>query len=250
MAGDDVPGPGAEDAQRGGSAEAARSLAARREALIAEIRDPRFAVVMRGYDRETVDAYARRVDEVVDELVAMASPDAAVRRALEQVGEETGAILQRANESAEQITARARAQAGERLQQAEREADALVADAQARVRQLEAGTEALWRERGALLEELRALGQRVLEVSEAAERRFPARMLRHPEEEEVSEAAAGADTARLPVVEPAEEAAEDAPAVGEEDALPGEPGDTRPPDGGGSERPAGRSTGPPTPPAA
>ena len=53
-----------------------------------EVADVDFPVVLRGYDRVAVDAYVRRASQLVAELNAGRSPQAAVRRALERVGEE------------------------------------------------------------------------------------------------------------------------------------------------------------------
>ena len=60
-----------------------------------------FPSALRGYDRIAVDAYVRRTSQLVAELHATRSPEAAVRRALERVGEQISGILQRAHETAE-----------------------------------------------------------------------------------------------------------------------------------------------------
>ena len=249
MAGDHLRGPGAGVPEEAGAPGTARSTGGGQDELRAAVRSPRFPTVMRGYEREAVDDYVVTVNRLIAGLEAGQSPEAAVKRALDEVGEETSAILQRARETAEQITARSRAQADERLRHAEREAESLAEEAEARVRQLEAGTEGLWRERGRLLEELRALGARVIEVSDAAERRFPARMLR-PGVEEPADAAAGADTATLPAVEPEEEAVDQGPAASGATPVAGAaaptPAEEVPPDEGGPPQLPAR----PGPPAA
>ncbi|MDQ3870064.1 MAG: hypothetical protein M3301_00420, partial [Chloroflexota bacterium] len=96
-----------------------------------------FPVVLRGYDREVVDAYVARVSALIDELQGSRSPQAAVRRALDRVGEETAGILRQAEETAEQMTARSRAKADDRLQRAEAEARELRAAAEKHVRALD-----------------------------------------------------------------------------------------------------------------
>src|ERR1700749_2415000 len=45
-----------------------------------------FPMALRGYDRVAVDDYVRRTRQLVAELQATRSPEAAVRRALERVG--------------------------------------------------------------------------------------------------------------------------------------------------------------------
>ncbi len=54
-----------------------------------------------------------RVQNLVAELEVTRSPEAAVKQALEQVGEQTKGILERVGETAEQITVAARQEAEE-----------------------------------------------------------------------------------------------------------------------------------------
>ncbi len=82
--------------------------------------DTDFPIVLRGYDRIAVDAYVKRTSQLVAELQATRSPDAAIRRALERVGEQISGILQRAHETAQQITTQSRAEAEDRLEVARR----------------------------------------------------------------------------------------------------------------------------------
>ena len=95
----------------------------------AEIRDVSFAVSLRGYDREEVDAYVARVNRLIAELDVSGAPGAAVRHALEQVGEQTRGLLQRAGETAEEITVRARQEAEESAARVKGEAEEIVAKA-------------------------------------------------------------------------------------------------------------------------
>jgi DivIVA domain-containing protein len=67
-----------------------------RRNLAQEISDVSFTVSVRGYDRAAVDAYVSRVEQVVAELELERSPEAAVKRALEQVGEQTRGVLEQA----------------------------------------------------------------------------------------------------------------------------------------------------------
>ncbi|HZU60204.1 MAG TPA: hypothetical protein VE983_04520 [Solirubrobacteraceae bacterium] len=154
-----------------------------------------FPVVLRGYDRLAVDAYVKRMSQLVAELDASRSPQNAVRRALERVGEEVSGILQRAHDTAEQITAQSRAEAEDRLQTARREAEALVAgarqeaeaqvggaqgeaesllaDAQRRLKELDAETDRIWEERHRIVEDARTLAAQLLTLAESALERFP-----------------------------------------------------------------------------
>ena len=93
--------------------------------LQAELREADFPIALRGYDRDAVDRYVKEARRVLAELELSASPEAAVRHALDEVSEETSGLLQRAYETAEEIQARSRAKADDRIQQAERDAQAL-----------------------------------------------------------------------------------------------------------------------------
>jgi hypothetical protein len=136
--------------------------------------DVQFPVVRRGYERDAVDAYVKRASQLVAELQATRSPEAAVRRALERVGEEVSGILQRAHESAEKITVRSRAEAEDRLERARREAQQLTADAELRVTDLDAETDAIWAERRRIVADVNSLASQLTELAQAALERFPA----------------------------------------------------------------------------
>ena len=144
-----------------------------------EVADVEFQIVLRGYDRLAVDAYVRRTSRLVAELDAGRSPQAAVRRALERVGEEVSGILQRAHDTAEEITSRSRAEADDRLEAARSEAEALLADArtsvedtvggaQHRMAELDAETDRIWGERQRIVEDARSLAAQLLALAEAA----------------------------------------------------------------------------------
>lgn len=136
--------------------------------------NPEFPLVLRGYDRMAVDAYVRRTSQLVAELQATHSPEAAVRRALERVGEEVAGILQRAHETAEQITTQSRGDAEDRLEVARQEARQITAAAEARVRELDAETDRIWAERQRIVEDARQLAQDLMSLANSAAERFPA----------------------------------------------------------------------------
>jgi cell division septum initiation protein DivIVA len=160
-----------------------------------EVAGPEFAVVLRGYDRASVDAYVMHVTELVAELQSVRSPKAAVRKALDRVGKDTAAVLQRAQDAADELTAESRSKSGERVQEAEREAAKIVEDAHERVKQLDADTEALWAERRRLIEDVKRIADALRDSADEAIERFPA------EEEPAAEAEAVADAE--PAVDPA-----------------------------------------------
>ena len=145
-----------------------------------EIRSITFPAAIRGYDRDAVDAYVERVNRLIAELEISRSPESAVKHAVAQVSEETRGILERAHETAEDITARSRARADDRIQEAEREAEEIRAAAEARVQELDADAEAIWAERLRLIEDVRDVADRLLAVADEAAARFPTA---HPDEQ-------------------------------------------------------------------
>ena len=172
--------------------------------------DVEFPIVLRGYERDAVDAYVQRTSQLVAELQATRSPEAAIRRALERVGEEVSGILQRAHDTAGQITAQSRSEAEDRLEAARQEAAQIVASAEQRVRDLDAETDRIWAERQRIVDDARELARELLGLTDSAAERFPA------------DQAADADSSQTPL--PIEDA-RDEPApvtVPVEDLLPDE----------------------------
>ena len=146
------------------------------------LQDRSFPIVMRGYDRAAVDAFVQEVLELVTDLESRQSQEAVVQRALDEVGEETAGILQRAHETADEIAARSRAQAEGRIQRAEREAELLRQDADAYSEKIVVDTRRLWEERQQLIEDIRQLADDVLSSAEdAVERLSKPQMLSDPD---------------------------------------------------------------------
>jgi len=144
-----------------------------RDQDIAAVREADFPIVLRGYDRDAVDAYVRDVNRVLADLEISRSPQSAIRHALDQMSEETKGILERAHETADEITARSRAQADDRVQWAEREAREAIAAASGRVQELEADAERVWEDRQGLIEDVRRIAQELAAVADDAGVRFP-----------------------------------------------------------------------------
>ncbi len=181
-----------------------------------------FPLAVRGYDRSSVDAFVQEVLELVSELEGRQTRETVVQRALDEIGEETAGILQRAHETADEIAARSRAQAEGRIQRAEREADMLRQQADSYSEQLVVDTRILWEERQRLLQDIRQLAEEVLATAEdASERVTQPAMLMEPEAD--AETVAEPD----PMAEP-DETEEDGPPTSEVelDVLPGGAEDT------------------------
>jgi DivIVA domain-containing protein len=135
------------------------------------LRDRTFPVAVRGYDRRAVDEFVQEALELVAELEGRQSRESVVQRALDEVGEETAGILQRAHETADEISARSRAQAEGRIQRAEREAEIMRRQADEYSEQVVVDTKLLWEERRQLIEDIRRLADEVLATADdAAER--------------------------------------------------------------------------------
>ena len=163
-----------------------QSSAATEHAILAEITRPLeslpedplalvdadFPTALRGYDRMAVDEYVRQTRRLVAELQATRSPEAAVRRALERVGEQISGILQRAHETAEQITAQSRSEAEDRLQQARLEAAQIADAAERRVRDLDADTDRIWLERERIVADAEDLAGQLVTLAKTAAERF------------------------------------------------------------------------------
>jgi cell division septum initiation protein DivIVA len=139
---------------------------------------------MRGYDREAVDEYVTRVNQVLAELQITAAPESAIRHALEQVTDETKGLREHAHETADEITRRSRSQADDRVERATQEAQQLHDASEQEARQLreDAANEAR--------EVREAAAKEAREVREAAQRE--ARELREAAEGRVRELEADA----------------------------------------------------------
>jgi DivIVA domain-containing protein len=136
------------------------------------LREVTFPVVMRGYDRHAVDQFLSELAALVDELETRQTREGVVQKALGELGEETAGILQRAHETADEITSRSRAQADTRLQRAEREAEILRRDADEYAEQVIVDTRLLWEERSRLIEDIRQLADEVLGTADDAMERL------------------------------------------------------------------------------
>jgi DivIVA domain-containing protein len=130
-----------------------------------------FPLAVRGYDRHAVDEFVQEVLQLVSELEGRQTRESVVQRALDEIGEETAGILQRAHETADEIAARSRAQAEGRIQRAEREADMVRQQADAYSEQLVVDTRILWEERQRLIQDIRQLADEVLATADDASER-------------------------------------------------------------------------------
>lgn len=126
-------------------------------------------------------AEADRVRAEADELRASARAEA--DETLAKAKTKADELLTNARAKAQNTVARAQAEADERLQQLEEELAALREEAETRRREIEADTEAVWKERGQLLEEIRAMAAGLVDLADAAVARSPRREPAGEEEE-------------------------------------------------------------------
>jgi DivIVA domain-containing protein len=161
------------------------------------LRNVSFPLAVRGYDRRAVDELLEELRNLVADLEAHQTREGVVQKALDELGEETAGILQRAHETADDIAARSRAQADGRLQRAEREAEIVKREADEYAEQVVADTKLLWDERQRLIEDIRHLADEVLGTADdAIERLKLPEPLAAAEQEEA--AASGSNVTPIP----------------------------------------------------
>jgi cell division septum initiation protein DivIVA len=161
---------GAEAADAGGPGE-------RRQRLRTDVRVASFPAAVRGYERRAVDAYVKRVNRVIAELEVGSSPQAAVRHALDRVGEQTSGVLQRARQAAEEIAGAAIAEAEETTSHAKAEAEQILEEVKLQAHQLrgrskEEADEILARAKAGAEELMRNAQQQARTVRDQAEARL------------------------------------------------------------------------------
>lgn len=104
----------------------------------AELRDVSFPSAVRGYERGAVEDYVKRVNQLIAELEVSRSPQAAVRHALDRVGQQTSSVLQRAREVAEELTGTALEDAEQTTARAREEAEEILEDVRMQAHKLRA----------------------------------------------------------------------------------------------------------------
>ena len=143
--------------------------------------EPRFPLVRYGYSQAEVD---RRLSELereladrereVEELRKQEKPPISITEEIERIGEQTASILVVAHDQAHETTHRAQEQAERCIADAAANAVAITAEAKERLRELDDETDSVWRERDRLLEDTRAVSERLAGLVDEAVSRFPA----------------------------------------------------------------------------
>lgn len=192
--------------------------------------DVSFPLAVRGYDRRAVDEFVDELRAVVADLESRQTREDVVQKALDELGEETAGILQRAHETADEIASRSRAQADGRLQRAEREAEIAKRDADEYAEQVVAETRLLWDERQRLIEDIRQLADEVLGTADDALERLKlpeplAAAEREDLEPTTAEEQAGPIPHPLSLARPADDESGPYPIAAAPDSDPGVPYD-------------------------
>lgn len=133
----------------------------------------RFPTVLHGYDRDAVDAHLAALEQELADMRIHRSPAPAVQDEIDRVGEETSAILRVAHEQAAEITRRAQVQADRCVSDAAANAVQMTEEAKRKLRQLDSETDAVWAERGRLIEDVRSVATSLFSLAEDAADRFP-----------------------------------------------------------------------------
>ena len=135
----------------------------------------RFPLAPFGYNRTAVDEHLAALEHELDELRGTKdAPMASITDELERIGEQTASILVVAHDQANETTRLAQEQAERCVADAAANAVQMTADAKSKLRDLDAETDAVWRERERLLEDVRVVSAALANLADQASERFPA----------------------------------------------------------------------------
>jgi cell division septum initiation protein DivIVA len=134
----------------------------------------RFALAPFGYNRTAVDEHLAGLERELEALRAKHAPMASITGELERIGEQTASILVVAHDQAHETTRLAEEQAERCVADAAANAVQITADAKEKLRALDAETDAVWRERERLLEDVRVVSAALANLANQASERFPA----------------------------------------------------------------------------
>ena len=184
-----------------GSGHASRALRSARDRVVApqpvEVEEPveeplpelmggegssRFAVTPLGYNRQAVEEHIAGLERELAELresgprAPVVEPPMSIQEELERIGEETASILVVAHDKAHETTRLAQEQAERCISDAAANAVAITDEAERKLRELEAETEAVRRQRERLIADARNVAALLVSLADEADRRFPAEL--------------------------------------------------------------------------
>jgi hypothetical protein len=134
----------------------------------------RFPLAPFGYNRAAVDEHLAALERELDQIRAKRQPLSSITDELERIGEQTASILVVAHDQAHQTTRLAQEQAERCVADAAANAVAMTEEAKQRLSDLDNETDAIWRERERLLEDVRVVSAALANLAEQASERFPA----------------------------------------------------------------------------
>jgi F0F1-type ATP synthase membrane subunit b/b' len=157
------------------------------------------------------NAEVDRVKAEADEFSAKVRSDA--EATLARAKEEASEILAKAQAEAQDTVARSQAQADEHRRQVREELARLQEDAETRLREIKADTQAVWRERDQMLDNIREMANDLVDIARTSVGRLQSDPRTAPDDKS-PESGAGTDDDRPTVIAPPESASE-APAARE-----------------------------------
>ncbi|HYZ82060.1 MAG TPA: DivIVA domain-containing protein [Solirubrobacteraceae bacterium] len=134
----------------------------------------RFPLAPFGYNRTAVDEHLATLERELEQLRAKHAPMASITEELERIGEQTASILVVAHDQAHETTRLAQEQAERCVADAAANAVAMTEEAKKRLRDIDNETDAIWRERERLLEDVRVVSAALGNLADQASERFPA----------------------------------------------------------------------------
>lgn len=134
----------------------------------------RFPTAALGYNRQAVDDHIAALEAEIAELRDVVEPPPSINEEIERLGEQTASILVVAHDKAHETARRAQEQAARSVRDAARNAERITMQAERRLRQLDEETDAVWRERERLLQDVREVSRTLATLADAAAERFPA----------------------------------------------------------------------------
>jgi DivIVA domain-containing protein len=138
-----------------------------------DVRPARFPLALRGYDRDAVDAHFARLETENALLREQTGPPMSITEEIERLGEQTASILVVAHDKAHETARDAHAQAARAVSDAARDAERITTEAERRLRELDEETDAVWRERERLLDDVREVSVTLATLADTASERFP-----------------------------------------------------------------------------
>jgi cell division septum initiation protein DivIVA len=136
---------------------------------------PRFPVGPFGYNRTAVDEYVAELERELEELRRQTpvAETVSITDEIERIGEQTSSILVVAHDQAHETTRLAREKADRWIAEAAAQAEEITQEAERTLRELDSETDAVWRERRKLLEDVRCTGAALIGLADEATERFP-----------------------------------------------------------------------------